>query len=587
MQNHINTKGSTKNNKLRDVRIGYQPGKSSHNNVIQYLEEHLHSFPERAALRWVESKDIGCFEGGLDAEFEHKEVTYKEFATGINTVAAGLKELGIAKDDRVIIFLPMGVPMYSAMFAVQKLGAIAVFLDSWARRNHLGASADCVDPKAMISHDAAFKLVDTVPEFSNMKLRILAGPGEGKYDAHLEQLFQARGEVDIEPVESEDTALITFTTGSSGTPKGANRTHRFLSAQHEALSEVVPYTAGDLDMPAFPIFSLNNLASGVSTLLPAINLAAPSGHDAAAMVNQIIHQRVSCATLSPAMLNGVSAYCLQNAIKLPGLRRVVTGGAPISRDNVRDFKSIAPESEVWVLYGSTEVEPMAHIEAIEMLAQKGDVDPEVVEDGVNVGHISEDLEYKFIKIVKGPVEVGAGGWSDLEVEPGKVGEFIVTGNHVCRDYYNNPGAFKKAKIMGPGGKVWHRTGDLAKKGSDGYLWIVGRIHNAIDRSGEYFFPVRAEILLKRLDFVKQGAFLGISCSSKGEANGVAIALNDQSVDKAKVLRETERVFAKNKIPVDHLYIVDEIPMDPRHHSKVEYAVLRGSILDKKLPNLKV
>ncbi len=380
--------------------------------------------------------------------------------------------------------------------------------------------------------------------------------------------------------------MITFTTGSSGTPKGANRTHRFLSAQHEALSEVVPYTGSDLDMPAFPIFSLNNLASGVSTLLPAINLAAPSVNDAAAMVNQIIEQKVSCATLSPAMLNGVSAYCLKNSIELPGLRRVVTGGAPISRDNVHDFKQVAETSEVWVLYGSTEVEPMAHIEAKEMLGQKGDPDSEIVEDGVNVGHISDDLEYKFIKIGNGPVELGKGGWSDIEVAEGKVGEFIVTGNHVCRDYYNNPGAFKKAKIMGPEGKVWHRTGDLARKDNDGYLWIVGRIHNAITRGSEYYFPVRAEIILKRMEFVKHGAFLGMPCKENGQANAVAISLKNQDSSREEIVRELDRLFAKNQIPVDQVYIVDEIPMDPRHHSKVEYAILRDGIVKNNTPNLK-
>src|SRR6185503_17258762 len=111
-------------------------------------------------------------------------------------------------------------------------------------------------------------------------------------------------EAPIEAVASEQTALITFTTGSTGTPKGANRTHRFLSAQHQALRRIIPYEPGDLDLPAFPIFSLNNLASGVSTVVPAINLAAPSPSDSAALCNQIQHGRVTCATLSPSMFVG-------------------------------------------------------------------------------------------------------------------------------------------------------------------------------------------------------------------------------------------------------------------------------------------
>lgn len=561
------------------IRIGYQEGEKETNNVIWYMETHLRNYPERIALRWVDYADIKAYKGDMEKPFTHHEINYGAFAQGINNCAKSLQDLGIEKGDRVIIFLPMSVLMYTAMFAVQRLGAVAVFLDSWARRNHLGASADCVDPKAMISHKMAFDLVGQIPEFNNMKHRIIAGPGnDGTYSAQLEELVQKPGHVDICPVESEHTALITFTTGSSGTPKGANRTHRFLSAQHEALSDVVPYTPEDSDMPAFPIFSLNNLASGVTTLLPAIDLAAPSEFDAAALTNQLIHEKTTCSTLSPSMLNNVSKFCIDNGYKLDSLRRVVTGGAPISKDNVKDFKSIAPDSDVWVLYGSTEVEPMAHIEAKEMLSLPENPDHEIVEEGVNVGHISEDLEYKFIKIFKEPVEYKDGLWEEIEVADGQVGEFIVTGDHVCRDYYNNPGAFKKAKIKDDLGRVWHRTGDLARKDKDGYLWMVGRIHNVIMRGDNYYFPVRAEIILKRCEFIKQAAFLGMPDEKLGEANAVAFSIKDEaSFDEAAAIAEIKRVFDKNEIPIDRLYIVEDIPMDPRHHSKVEYNILQDAI----------
>ena len=560
-------------------RIGYQPGSVTDNNVISYLERHRREFPERTALRWVDPADVAAWDGRHESALPHQQISYGEFAVMVDAVATGLAKLGITKGDRVIIFLPMSVLMYTAMFAVQRLGAISVFLDSWARSNHLGASAACARPRAMISHKAAFDLISTVPEFADMPLRIIAGPGrDASHTAQLEELLKTSGQVDVAPVTSEFTALITFTTGSSGTPKGANRTHRFLSAQHEALSQVVPYTPEDSDMPAFPIFSLNNLASGVTTILPAIDLARPSPRDAAAMVSQILHEKLTCSTLSPSMLNGVSRYCLDHGLTLPSLRRVVTGGAPISEDNVRDFKRIAPDSEVWVLYGSTEVEPMAHIEAAEMLAHAKNPDPEIVEDGVNVGHVSEDLESKFIRIVDGPIDLGTTSWEDLEVAPGEVGEFIVTGDHVCRDYSNNEEAFRKTKILDEQGRVWHRTGDLARQDAKGYLWMVGRIHNAIERGGKYYFPVRAEVILKRLPFVRQGAFLGLPDAQLGSRTAVVLELSDKSADPALVVREAARLFAKNGVPVDSLFVVDHIPMDPRHHSKVEYAVLRDQIL---------
>lgn len=558
-------------------RIGYQPGTTVQNNVISYIEAHLEEFPERVALRWAAPGAVASWNGDPATAFSHQEVSYLDFGLRIRRFAKGLLDLGIEKGDRVIIFLPMGLDMYTAMFAVQRIGAIAVFLDSWARASHLGASADCVNPKAMISFKPAFDLVAQVPEFSKMPLKILWGPGDG-FAHRFEKVLATQGEAPIAPVESEFTALITFTTGSSGTPKGANRTHRFLSAQHEALDKVIPYTPADRDLPAFPIFSLNNLAAGVTTILPGLDLAKPSDRDPAILIGQIVSEKVTCATLSPSMLVGVAKHCHAMNLKMPGLRRVVTGGAPISKDDVKSFVEIAPNAELWVLYGSTEVEPMAHIEGHAWLAQKPKSnDPEILEEGVNVGHIDSSLDYKFIKIRKDSVDLSKTPWSEIELPRGEIGEFIVSGDHVCRDYYNNPEAFFKAKIMDEDGRVWHRTGDLAYLDEAGELWMVGRIHNAIERAGKYHFPVRPEVLLKRMNFCEQAAYLGLPDSSLVEKTVVALKIKE-GCDAQDVIREVKRVFKKNQIPVDEIHFVPSVPMDPRHHSKVEYTVLKDSIL---------
>jgi olefin beta-lactone synthetase len=559
-------------------KIGYHPGETADNNVIAYLEHHVREFPDRVALRWVTDEALAAWDGKHTSPFPYQQITYGQFAQLIAASAEGLRRLGIGKGDRVIIFLPMSAAMYGAMFAVQRIGAVAVFLDSWARRDHLGASAECARPTAMISHRAAFDLIRDLPEFESLRYRIIAGPGhDDSFDGRLEELMFTSGAAEVEPVASEFTALITFTTGSSGTPKGANRTHRFLSAQHNALAGVIPYEPNDTDLPAFPIFSLNNLASGVTTILPALHLHAPSERDSAALVSQILHEEIRCTTLSPSMLNGVSRYCIDAGVTLPSLRRVVTGGAPISKDNVRDFASIAPGAEIWVLYGSTEVEPMAHIEAAEMLSLPAPQDPEVIEEGVNVGHIDDSLGYKFIRIVRGPIDLGETPWEALEVPRGEVGEFVVTGDHVCRDYYNNDAAFRSTKILDADRRVWHRTGDLAYQDDRGYLWMVGRVHNAIERGGRYYFPVRAEVILRRCPFVRQAAFLGMPDEALGERTAVAIALAEPATSEAEVVAEVKRLFAKNDIPIDSLYLVDQVPMDPRHHSKVEYSELRSAL----------
>ncbi|MCK6597138.1 MAG: AMP-binding protein [Bdellovibrionaceae bacterium] len=561
-------------------KIGYFKKETVENNVIGFIERHVKETPNGIALKWVSANNLKKWSGSPTENIEHSEISFKDFEDKISRFANGLSSIGIKKGDRVIIFLPMSLEMYVAMFATQKIGAIAVFLDSWARSHHLGASAECVQPKAMISFDMAFQLVDQVPEFASMPIRILYGPGE-KMTHRFDDIYSSQRSP-IVAVESETTALITFTTGSTGKPKGANRTHRFLVAQHYALTHVIPYTVNDQDMPAFPIFSLNSLATGVTTVLPAINLAQPSAMDSAILAAQIIGQSLTCTTLSPSMLVGLAKFCKEKSLKLTTLRRVVTGGAPISKDDVKSFYEVAPQTELWILYGSTEAEPMAHIEGRTMLNEDHTKDPEIVEMGVNVGHISEDIDFKFIKIIDGPIEFSSDGWKSIEVKNGEVGEFICTGDHVCREYYNNKEAFKATKILDEKNQVWHRTGDLAYIDESRNLWIVGRTNNAIIRKGKYYFPVQAEVLLKRFDFTNRCAFMGMKKTEDVET--VAVIEMKSEIDNTKFDFEKARVairqlFEKNKIPIDQIKFVNKIPMDPRHHSKVEYAVLRKNLIE--------
>lgn len=562
-------------NEQMNNSIGFHQGISRKNNVICFLENHLFSFPQRIALEWVEREKIRDWDG--IQPLCSQRITYKDFLEKICVVSGGLKKTGIGKGDRVIIFLPLSLELYLSMFSVQRLGAVAVFLDSWARRDHLGVCAKVVQPKAMISFEKAFALCASVPELADIPVRIVAGAHEKDYTGSLEPLAELQERSEIEPVESSDTALITFTTGSSGVPKGADRTHRFLSAQHRALDKVIPYNADDRDLPVFPIFSLNNLAGGVTTVLPAIDLALPSDRDAQIIVNQIFSSKVSCATVSPSIFINIAGYCREHSIILKDLRRVVTGGAAVSRDNVKNFKSIAPAAEILVLYGSTEVEPIAHIEAKEMLEDESE------QEGVNVGRISPDLEYKFIKIWRNNIELGTKGWPEWEVESGKTGELVVSGAHVCENYYNNPEAFKSTKIREAEGKIWHRTGDVGRLDGEGRLWLVGRVHNTIVRLNEYLFPVHAEILLKRLDFVRQAAFLGIEDLNLGQRACAVFSLKQgfNPGNMQQYIDAVVRLFKENRIPLDEARVVEEIPMDPRHHSKVEYSKLREMLIEKR------
>lgn len=584
LSEHIN-EALGKNMKSENIskRFGYYDGVDANNNVASFLKDHKTKFPMRNILTWVNPADIKNWNGDINTPLPHQSVKVAELDHLVAILSTEFINLGIKSGDRVILFLPMSLYMYASMFALQKMGAIPTFLDSWARRDQMGVSAQVAGPMAMISADRAFLYLADVPEIAQIKIKIVAGEvtSQISYSARLEDLLQGKIPSEITPVEKEHTALITFTTGSSGTPKGADRSHRFLAAQHYALNRHLPYAEGDKDLPVFPIFSLNNLAAGVETVIPAIDVGSPAATDAQVLYVQMKSVGVTCTTLSPSLFNALANFCIDKNLSLDFLKRVVTGGAPISRDDVARMKSVAKNAEILVLYGSTEVEPMAHIEAEEMLAETQDPDPEIVEAGVNVGALDSGLETKFIHINKDAIFVKSKtDWSKLEVPAGEVGELIVAGEHVCERYFNNEEAFFRAKIKDEKGVVWHRTGDLGKLDKHQNLWIVGRVHNAINRKGVYFFPVRAEIILKKFPFVHRAAFLGISDPELNEKTYAVFSSEDKNLNIEEAKNQIRRVMEKNQFIVDEILHVDDIPMDPRHHSKVEYEVLKKIILEK-------
>lgn len=578
--------------KKTEEKFGYFPGNHQKNNVASFLKDHREKIPQKKILSWVdrpvleewlkttELKEL------INKPLPHRSISVQELDGLVGILTTEFKNAGIKFGDRVILFLPMSLPMYASMFALQKMGAIPTFLDSWARRDQMGVSAEVAKPTAMISAHRAFEYLKEVDGINNIPIKICAGdiPEGVKYTKRLEEMMMTKVYSEEVEVDREHTALITFTTGSSGTPKGADRSHRFLAAQHYALNRHIPYTEQDKDLPVFPIFSLNNLAAGVETIIPAIDVGQPNEKDALILYQQIKTLGVTCTTVSPSLFNHLSKFCLENHLTLD-LKRIVTGGAPISRDDVQKMKQVAPKAEILILYGSTEVEPMAHIEAKEMLAQLLPTDPELVEPGVNVGHLDDGLQYKFTTITKDPLYVTkAQDWEKIEVPKNKVGELIVSGEHVCEKYFNNEDAFIKSKIKDHEGKIWHRTGDLGFVDQNHHLWIVGRVHNAIKRADEFYFPVRAEIIIKRFKEVKKAAFLGLPDDKLFQKTVAVFSAHEKlnNEESERIKKEIQRILEKNGFVVDHVVMVDDIAMDPRHHSKVEYEILRQQIIKNGL-----
>jgi len=554
------------------MRIGYFPQKHTKNNVSFFLEEHAQKQPHKVAFYFLPS---GV---SVDKNVQHNSITYRDFNDKVSIFGGSLLQSGIKKGDRVIIFVAISPELYISIAGLQRIGAIPVLIDSLARKEQLAEILRNSQPKGIIAPLEFLKAFGASLDFFEIQTRISINTyKEEENIISFNKLLKGKAKK-IVPVEQNDTALITYTTGSSGTPKGANRTHRFLAAQHYALKRLFPYSSNDIDLPVFPVFTLNNIASGISTVIPAIDISKPNQKDPQILFFQIKECGVNSMTLAPSSFRNLATYCIAKNILLNKISRVLTGGAPISETDILRFMKIAPSSKNWILYGSTEVEPISYIESQEIISINIPKWKNITKIGVNVGKIDKELNHKFINIEAGNLDESV-KVKKIEVKEGEVGELIVAGENVCQEYYKNEDAFSRTKIKDEDGTVWHRTGDLARIDKSGFLWIVGRKHNVIKQGTEYFFPVRPEIILKDLPHIVNAAYLNIEHNDK---NSIFVVVTLERKDRAmeKVCRKKiTKVFNKENLPLDGIVFMEEIPMDVRHHSKVDYSKLRQKLYE--------
>lgn len=553
------------------MKIGYFPKKHVKNNVTFFLEEQAQKQPNKITFYFLPSKD------SVDKNFRHDSLTYKDFNDKVSSLAGGFLRAGIRKGDRVIVFVSISPELYLSIAGLQRIGAIPVLLDSLARKEQFAEIIQNSEPIGIVAPIKWLKTFGADLDIFGIQIRISIDDfTKEKNIIHFNNLLKGNAQKIIS-VKQDDTALITYTTGSSGIPKGVNRTHRFLAAQHYALKRLFPYKPDDIDLPVFPVFALNNIASGITTVILAIDVSRPDPKDSETLISQIKENKVNCMTLSPTSFRNLAIFCEEKNILLDGIYRVLTGGAPISETDILRFIKIAPASKNWVLYGSTEVEPIAYTESRNVILVRPPKWRNITKIGINVGKIDKQLKYKFINIETGNtgrnVEI-----KNIEVDEGEVGELIVAGKNVCEGYYKNKKAFTRSKIRDNNMKmVWHRTGDLARIDKNGYLWIVGRKHNVIKRNAEYFFPVRPEIILKDLPYIVNAAYLSVD--RKNDNSIVAVVTlrrRDKTIEEPCRLKIIN-IFKKEKLPLDEVIFMEEIPMDVRHHSKVDYSKLRKII----------
>jgi acyl-CoA synthetase (AMP-forming)/AMP-acid ligase II len=490
-----------------------------------------------------------------------KSISFGDLDARSAQAAARLRRAGVGRGDRVLLLVPMSIDLYVAIVGALRIGAVVVLLDPSAGVSHVDRCCQMAKPSAVIAVSKAQVLrlfsagLRAIPKKFTLDVRWL--PGES-----WNGLERLQPDHDLADVSPEDPALLTFTSGSTGQPKGAVRSHGLLLAQQEALGKALGLNAGSRDLTTLPVFVLCNLAAGVTSIITDADLRSPGAIDAGPILAQVDRHGPSSVVASPALLARLASVCNASGRSMPSLGRVFTGGAPVFWHVLDALAKAAPNARVYTLYGSTEAEPIAEIALDQLTAE----DRLATERGGGLpgGIPVPEVQLRIIADRWGvPIKpISATDLGQMTMKTGEIGEIVVTGQHVLKGYLNGQGD-EETKFR-VDGQVWHRTGDSGYLDEQGRLWLTGRcVGKVVDERG-CIYPLQVEGAVHAIFDLHRAAF--VACNSRR-------LLVIEPGSRFKQESRPEIVARLDWARVDEVVTVDQIPVDKRHNAKVDYPAL--------------
>jgi len=459
---------------------------------------------------------------------ETHEITFGQLGQEVKHTIAYFEKKGIKKGDRILVFLGMGIDLYRIVLAIFAVGAVAVFVDEWVNIKRLSMCCKIARCKAIIA-PMRYRMVGLfIREIRQIPLFL----------SHKGQLISATP-FKLNNTLQSDSALITFTTGSTGIPKAADRSHGFLKAQFDALR---PLLEGQTSMTLLPIVLLMNLGVGITSVIPTFKSSKPESFKADKILALIQKHTVDSIIASPYYLLKLAESVFRHTASV---KYIISGGAPVFAAIAEKISHAFTHAKFTVAYGSTEAEPISHCSAMEITKNKHVF-------GLYAGKPVDAIALKIVLENTTP-EMSQDELCKKELPNGNIGEIIVTGDAVNKTYLDNPKAVAENKIK-TDSTVWHRTGDSGYLDKNGNLFLTGRLSQIIHHNGKSHYPFVIENKLLNIEGVKAGTSMLIK-------NKLILVLQASSPIDRNRLSEFE---------YDDIRYVDVMPYDPRHHSKIDY-----------------
>jgi long-chain acyl-CoA synthetase len=449
-------------------------------------------------------------------------LTYRELESHSARAARLLAELGVRRTDRVGIMMPNTVCFPVLYYGALRLGAIVVPMNPLLKSREIAHYVHDADMTLLLAHTA-------VPAEELSDLRDATQLVQVEDSTLLPELTTRQPLPGMEAADPSDTAVILYTSGTTGRPKGAELTHENLRRNCEISVEMSDLGPSDVAMGCLPLFhafgqsvAMNACirAGALLTLLPRF--------DAAAALQVIERDAVTIFNGVPTMYTALLNYG-PGSHTITSLRMCVSGGASLPGEILRRFQETFG-ARILEGYGLSETSPSATFNR-----------PECAKVG-SIGTPVPGVELKLVAADGSPTPVG------------EVGEISVRGHNVMKGYWHLPKETEKAIRDG-----WFFTGDLAREDYDGFFYIVDRLKEVIIRGGLNVYPREIEEVLYEHPAVLEAAVVGVPHPLHGEEVVAAVALQPGKAASGKDLCDFVKArVAPYKYPRD-VQIFDTLP----------------------------
>lgn len=450
-------------------------------------------------------------------ENHYTNIETKMFA---DQFAGGLEYLGISEGDRVIVCMPNCPEVIFAYQGITRAGAIIVPVMFTLHPKELQYIALNAGAKAVITSSLILGNVKKAIDGLDPKPKVVVvdQPSDDQilnfYDVKAELSF-----VTTEPVKEDDTAVILYTSGTTGNPKGVLLTHKNLTSNAENSAKHNELERGTT-LGVLPLAHVYGLTISNICLLMGSSIVIFSSFDAGAIFKAIEKYEVKTFSAVPAMIHALVSYPGADQFNTSSLESVSSGSAPLPVTLLHAFVQKFG-AKVYEGYGLSEAAPIvtAHKDGIE----------------IKPGSVGIPIPGVKVKIVND---------NGVEAACGEVGELCVRGENVTPGYYQNVEESRRVLI-----DSWLHTGDMARMDDEGYVYIVDRKKDLIIRGGFNVYPRDVEEILNAHETVSEVAVVGIPDEQMGEEMVACVVVKPGAiVSEEELIGYCQEHLAKNKTP---------------------------------------